>query len=110
MSSAMHVVSFLVRCCAVPSVLFCLHRQLMSYGKGTGAPYVSDLTLAFLEDTGHYRIANGTGGSLITDLDVQGQCGSSGNTAYIDYVFGNDQTQDVRAWMLLVVPPLLHQP
>ena len=29
--------------------------EIMSYGGGSGEPYVSDLTLAFLEDTGHYR-------------------------------------------------------
>ncbi|KAK3269811.1 hypothetical protein CYMTET_21763 [Cymbomonas tetramitiformis] len=31
--------------------------ELMSYGEGVGEPYISDLTLAFLEDTGYY-VAN----------------------------------------------------
>jgi len=30
--------------------------EIMSYGGGTGEGYLSDLTLAFLEDTGHYRM------------------------------------------------------
>ena len=30
--------------------------ELMSYGAGTGQVYISDLTLGYLEDTGHYIV------------------------------------------------------
>jgi hypothetical protein len=74
--------------------------QIMAYGKTTGEPYLSDITLAFLEDTGHYRIVNGSGGSLTADLAIEGQCSESGSTAYLDYIFGNTQYQDVRLSVL----------
>lgn len=39
--------------------------QLMSYGKGTGEAYLSAITIAFMEDTGHYVAVNGSGGSMV---------------------------------------------
>jgi hypothetical protein len=70
--------------------------QLMSYGSGSGESYISDLTLAFLEDTGHYVVANGTGGRLVADIEVTGQCNSTGSTSKVDLLFGNDQGTGVR--------------
>jgi hypothetical protein len=69
----------------------------MSYGKFAGEPYISNLTFAFLEDTGHYRMNyNGTG-RLVKDLEVTGQCGEDVNTDYLDFIFGNDQSAYVSA-------------
>ncbi len=73
---------------------------MMSYGKGAGEPYISNLTFAFLEDTGHYVMNYSAAGRLVNDLEVAGQCGDDVNTAYLDFVFGNDQTTRVR-WRMM---------
>jgi hypothetical protein len=39
--------------------------QLMSYGKGTGEAYLSAITIAYMEDTGHYVAASSSGGSMV---------------------------------------------
>ena len=39
--------------------------EVMSYGSGTGESYLSDLTLAFLEDTGHYIANYSSAGRLL---------------------------------------------
>ncbi len=70
--------------------------QLMSYGKQSGDSYVSSITLAFMEDTGHYLVQPGTGGSLVTDLISATSCAGSGSTATLDFVFGNYQAAEVR--------------
>jgi hypothetical protein len=51
--------------------------QLMSYGKGTGDSYLSNITLSFMEDTGQYLRVPGVdvGGSLVLDL-TEVRCGS----------------------------------
>ena len=76
--------------------------QMMSYGKGAGEPYISSLTLAFLEDTGHYRLNYSAVGRFVTDLETAGQCADEANTAYLDYIFGNDQRTHVRLMVALV--------
>ncbi len=71
----------------------------MSYGKGIGEAYVSDITLAFLADTGHYVVNGSRAGSLATDLSVAGTCGGTGSTVMLDFIFGNSRKQSVRcAW------------
>ena len=72
----------------------------MSYGKGTGEAYLSAITIAFMEDTGHYVAANATGGSLVADLTVTGACGDTGSTTTLDFVFGNYQARSVREGVL----------
>ena len=72
----------------------------MSYGKGTGEAYLSAITMAFMEDTGHYVAANATGGSLVADLTVTGACGDTGSTTTLDFVFGNYQARSVREGVL----------
>ena len=37
----------------------------MSYGKGTGEAYLSAITIAYMEDTGHYVAASNSGGSMV---------------------------------------------
>ncbi len=69
--------------------------QLMSYGRRLGEPYLSDITLALLEDTGHYAIQAGAGGSLVADLRVTGPCGEFGTTVTLDFLFGNYQRKTV---------------
>ncbi|KAK3243697.1 hypothetical protein CYMTET_46666 [Cymbomonas tetramitiformis] len=39
--------------------------EVMSYGTATGEPYISDLTLAFLEDTGYYLANYSMGGRFV---------------------------------------------
>jgi hypothetical protein len=41
--------------CASPLVCMCVSPQVMSYGSGSGESYMSDATLAFLEDTSAFR-------------------------------------------------------
>ena len=67
----------------------------MSYGAGSGEGYMSELTWAFLEDTGLYRIPNDVGGRLIDDITVTGQCNETSSTSSIDLIFGNIQSSDV---------------
>jgi hypothetical protein len=75
----------------LPSVVGCTW-QVMSYGGEFGEPYMSELTLAFLEDTGHYRVVNTTGGRFITeDVATHGECSTSGSTSFADFVFGNER-------------------
>jgi hypothetical protein len=67
-------------------------HQVMSYGKNVGEPYMSELTLALLEDTGHYRVVNTTGGRFITeDVTTYGECSTTGSTSFTDFVFGNER-------------------
>jgi hypothetical protein len=50
------------------------------------------LTLAFLDDTGHYRVVNATGGRFISEeVSTYGECSTSGSTSFADFVFGNDR-------------------
>ena len=48
----------------------------MSYGKGTGEAYLSAITIAFMEDTGHYVAVNGSGGAMVggRSQDVHAAC------------------------------------
>ena len=68
----------------------------MSYGTGVGETYLSEVTIGFLEDTGQYRFVNGTGGRLVADIGVSGQCNETGSTATIDFLFGNTAGPSVR--------------
>merc|ERR1712091_529074 len=52
--------------------------EIMSYGAGSGEPYVSDLTLAFLEDSGHYRCDASAARSLyVQEVGVKEAANSS---------------------------------
>ena len=52
--------------------------EIMSYGGGSGEPYVSDLTLAFLEDSGHYRCDASAARSLyVQEVGVKEAANSS---------------------------------
>ena len=73
----------------------------MSYGSGSGESYLSELTLAFLEDTGQYRVANDVGGRLIDDITVTGRCNTTTSTSSIDLLFGNVQSTNVGLFFLL---------
>ena len=70
---------------------------MMSYGKGAGEPYISSLTLGFMEDTGHYRLNYSAVGRFVKDLESPGQCVEDMDTMYLDYIFGNDQSAHVSA-------------
>jgi hypothetical protein len=39
--------------------------ELMSYGSNSGEVFISDITLGFLEDTGHYIVDYSKGGSIV---------------------------------------------
>jgi hypothetical protein len=65
----------------------------MSYGKGSGEPYLSDLTLAFLNDTGHFLASNARAGSFATTDSKAAQCNEFGSTAFVDFVFGNNNRE-----------------
>jgi hypothetical protein len=82
--------------------------QLMSYGKGVGSSYVSDITLGFMEDTGHYYVPPGAGGSLVNDLGLGASCADTGSTAVLDFLFGNHQSTSVRGVALCMCLCLLH--
>jgi hypothetical protein len=70
--------------------------EVMSYGTGSGETYLSNLTVAYLEDTNQYRIDGAIGGRLVTDLAVTGMCNQTGSTATIDFIFGNQANVEVR--------------
>ena len=70
--------------------------EVMSYGTGAGESYLSNITIAFLEDTNQYRFDSGAGGRLIADVAVTGQCNLTGSTATIDFLFGNTASESVR--------------
>lgn len=88
----------------------------MSYGTGSGEIYLSEMTLSYLEDTHQYRVVNATtvGGRLIDDVSITGQCNSTGSTATIDFLFGNNaDAMEVMAmsgyvWLCVVMANYLY--
>ncbi len=59
--------------CVCACACACLRVQVMSYGTGSGETYLSELTIANLEDTELYRFEPDSGGRLIDDVAITGK-------------------------------------
>jgi hypothetical protein len=70
--------------------------EIMSYGRGSGESYVSDITLAFLEDTGQYR-ANYSMAGRLTDFDqlvaTSDTCDGLKASSALEFMLGKPETR-----------------
>lgn len=69
--------------------------EIMSYGRGSGETYVSDITLAFLEDTGQYR-ANYSMAGRLSDFDrllsPSDTCDSLSASSAVEFMLGKQES------------------